>query len=64
MAENGRNGWKERACDRTPPRISHEKWSKNGSLTAKKRNENGAFKTKSRLSPTWCVALSTFGTFG
>jgi hypothetical protein len=24
MTENGRNGWEERACARTPPRIFHE----------------------------------------
>jgi hypothetical protein len=43
MAENGRNGWEERACARTPPRISHEKWSKNGSLSVKKRNGKRRF---------------------
>jgi hypothetical protein len=39
MAKNGRNGWEEGACARTPPGISHKIWLKKGSLTAKKKTK-------------------------
>jgi hypothetical protein len=51
MAGNGRNSWEEKACVRKPPRISHEKLSKNGSLTAKKRNEKWRFQNEKQAKP-------------
>jgi hypothetical protein len=40
MAEKGRNGWEERACAR-----------KNGSLTAKKRNDERRFQNEKQAKP-------------